>query len=115
MNSTKSKTESISFRRSVAVSWRMLNSAWQIRPWAVGSFFIGAALEIGGFIISIYATARLGGLLAAFITTSETTGIWFWLWIDIAASILIGMGFFVMSYAKRLLYFDFIRWSINTF
>lgn len=108
-------TDSITLSRRVSVSLRMLRTAWSIRPRAILTFFTGAAMEIGGFITSIYATARLGALLAAFITNGSTAGIWFWLWVDVAAAILMSLGFFVMSYAKRLLYFVFIRWSVNTF
>ncbi len=93
----------------------MLGIAWRIRPRAIAGFFTGAAMEIGGFIVAIYATARLGGLLASFISTGSTEGIWFWLWVDIAAGALTTLGFFVMEYAKRLLYFAFVQWSTNTF
>jgi ATP-binding cassette subfamily B protein len=78
-------------------------------------YFGGAATEITGTLGSIYATAKLGSLVAAFVTTGRTEGIWFWLWIDIAALVAIGLGFLAMSYFKRLLYFSFVRWSTNTF
>ena len=46
-----------SLRRQCGVAWRMLRTAWHIRPGAVCGYFVGAALEIGGTLLTIYATA----------------------------------------------------------
>ncbi len=94
---------------------RMLKISWQIRPLAIGGFFLGAIIEIFGFVLSVYATARLGGLLASFVNNGYTEGIWFWLVVDIVAAVLSTMGLFVMSYARRLLYFAFVGWSTSKF
>ncbi len=107
--------QSVSLTRRVALSIRMLKTSWQLRPMGVFIFFVGAFMEIGGFILSVYATARLGALVAAFITNNQTDGIWLWLWVDIAAALVIAFGFLLMSIAKRLLYFSFVRWSTNKF
>lgn len=66
-------------------------------------------------ILAIYASAKLAALLARFITTGDTSYIWFWLWVDIVALAISGLGFLTMSYFKRMLYFAFVRWSINNF
>jgi hypothetical protein len=109
------KEDSLSLTRQVVISLRMLRTAWRIRAGAMGMFFVGVLLEISGFVVSLYATSRLGALLAAFITSGETAGIWFWLWVDIASGAIIAFGFFLMSYTRQLLYFAYVRWSINTF
>lgn len=106
---------SVSIKRRFALAVRILTVAWSLRPTALVIFFAGALLEISGFIGSIYATARLGGFLANFVATGNTDGIWLWLWLDVIAGLVIAMGFLTMSYAKRLLYFGFVRWATNTF
>jgi len=103
------------FKRQFTVCSRVLGVAWRVRKTAVLLFFIGAALEIGGFILALYATAALGGLLAAFITTGNTDMIWFWLAVDIIGGLVIAMAFVLMGYAKRLLYFGVARWATNTY
>ncbi len=109
------EVNSLSLKRQVVISLRMLRIAWQIRAGAMGGFFVGVLLEIGGFVASLYATSRLGALLAAFITSGQTAGIWLWLWLDVAAGAVAAFGFFLMSYTRQLLYFAYVRWSINTF
>jgi ATP-binding cassette subfamily B protein len=101
--------------RNIRVMFRMLNVSWHIRRKAVAGFFGGALLETGSFIVSIYATARLAGLLAAFVSGGPTDDIWFWLWIDIAGAAGIGLGFWLMSFSRRLLYFRTVEWSTREF
>lgn len=103
----------IPFKKNARLSSRLFKAALEVRPWAVVGYFIGAVMEIGGSIAIIYATAKLGALLASFITTGQTGGIWMWVWLNIGATTITAMGFFVMSYAKRMLYFSLVRWSIN--
>jgi ATP-binding cassette subfamily B protein len=95
--------------------WRILKISWQARPLAFCLFFVGAAVEIASSILTLYATAKLSALLAHFITTGNTDMIWFWLWVDIACAAFIGLGFWIMEYAKRLLYYDLSAWSIRVF
>lgn len=109
------RLDTTSLQKNIKICLRMLGIAWRIRPRAIFGFFLGAAMEIGGFIVAIYATARLGALLASFVSMGATEGIWFWLWVDIAAAIFTAFGFFIMEYAKRLLYFSFVQWSTTTF
>lgn len=78
-------------------------------------FALGAVLETGSFIVSIYATAKLASLLAAYTKHGATHQIWLWLWADIAAAAVTGIGFWLMSICKRLLYFRMVRWSTNQF
>jgi ATP-binding cassette, subfamily B, bacterial len=115
MKQTKDAPSKTSLKQAVQICTRVLGVAWRVRAWAVAGFFGGAALEISGMLGSIYATAKLASLLAAFVTNGETTGIWFWLWADIAAVVMAGLGFLAMSFNKRMIYFTFVRWTVNTF
>ncbi len=115
MNKPKDRPNEVPLKRHFSLSWRMLKIAWQVRAPAMSLFFLGALMEIGAFVISIYATARLGALLASFITDGQTAGIWFWLWVDIVAAAVMSVGYFVMTFAKHMLYYAFTRWSTNTF
>lgn len=94
---------------------RMLATSWRIRPKAVMGYYAGAVIEITSFIVSIYATAKLGSLLAHYIAGGQTESIWFWLWIDIGAAVGVGLGFWLMSWCKRLLYFRMSAWATNQF
>jgi ATP-binding cassette subfamily B protein len=93
----------------------MLIIAWKVRPGAVLGFFVGAVLEVGGTILAIYATARLGAQVAGFVVGRAAPDIWLWLWVDVAASAVIALGFYLMSYNKRILYFAFVRWSTTVY
>jgi ATP-binding cassette, subfamily B, bacterial len=105
----------ISLSRRAAICLHVLGIAWRSRPLAVVGFFGGAVTEIAAALASIYATARLGGLLARFVSNGQTEGIWFWLWADIVAAVFIGLGFLAMNYFKRMVHFTLVRWTINTF
>lgn len=105
----------ISLQRYLEVCLRMLKTSWQIRAKAMVGFTASALLEIAGMIISIFATAKLGALLAAFVTNGQTEGIWFWLWADILAAVMVALGFFFMTYTKHLLYYSYIQWSTRNF
>ncbi len=105
----------LSIRRRIELSLRLFATVTKIRPGAVALFFTGAILEICLFIVAIYATAQLGALLASFVTSGETAGIWFWLWVDIAAGLGIAIGYLLMSIAQRLTYFALSRWATNQF
>src|SRR5690606_15803957 len=97
------------------ISARMLKQSWKLRPQAFLLFFFGALIETGGSIAAIYAGARLSGLLASFVTTGSTDGVWLWFWVTILTGTITGLGFLAMAYAKRELYYSFIRWSVNGF
>lgn len=117
MNTIKTSevNNEVSLKRRFLLSVRLLQTVWSVRAGAVAIFFTGALFEIGSFIIGIYATARLGALLATFVSSGQTAGIWFWLWIDIFAGLGIAIGFLLMALAKRLTYFALARWSTNQF
>lgn len=106
---------SLSIERRFSICSRVLGVAWKVRPQAVVGYFGGVTFEISGMLLSIYATAKLGALVAAFVTTGKTDYIWLWLWVDVLAAVLTGVGFLAMNYFKRILYFSFVRWSINSF
>ena len=107
--------DSISFKRYIQICLKIFKISFDLRPLAIFGFFVGAAMEITASIASIFATAKLGALLAAFITTGQTDYIWLWLWVDVAALAVVGLGFLIMEYMKRILYFSFTRWAINSF
>lgn len=98
-----------------SIGKRTLKIAWQVRPKAVALHLFGGILESFSSILTIYASAKLAGLLAAYLTTRQTEGIWFWLYVDIASTLLSGLGFWLMKYSDRLLYFAINKWAVNTF
>ena len=102
-------------KHNVRVCWRILAVAWRIRPGAIVAFALGAILETTSFLVTIYATAELSSLLAHYVMHGATGSIWLWLWIDIIAGATMGVGFWLMSSAKRLLYFRMVRWATYQF
>lgn len=105
----------LSSKQAVRLSIRLLKLGLRLRPSTLLMFFFGAVLEIGGSVASIFATAKLGGLLAHFVATGQVQGIWLWLWLGIVSGVVIAMGFLAMAYSKRLMYFQLVRWSITSF
>jgi len=103
------------FRRRLSICFRIIKIAMKSQPSAFISFFAGAIVEISCMILSIYASAKLASLLAVFISSGKTNGIWFWLWADIAALAITGVSFWLMSFSKRVIYFSFIQWNIRTY
>ncbi len=106
---------SLTFKQSLRLSLRVLKLGFKLRPYIVMFFFVGAIMEIGGTIGSIYASSKLVGYLANFVSTGKTDYIWQWVWIDVIAGIIISLGFFAMNYCKRLMYFRFVHWSTSTY
>lgn len=94
---------------------RILAASWRIRPLAIFMFFVGAIMEVVGFIVSIYATAQIGGQLARYMAGGSTNDIWLWLWIGVAAAAMTAVGFWIMTWNKRLLYFRITVWATNQF
>lgn len=99
----------------IAVAWQSLKISFQVRPWMVICNVAGGILETAGSIVTIYASAKLVALLAAFVTTGNSDGIWFWLWVDIAAAAVSGFAFWMMRYSERLLYFSMNVWAVDVF
>lgn len=87
--------------------------ALKVRPLSVILHIFGGILETAASILTIYASAKLVSLLAKFITDGSTDGIWFWLWVDIAAAVITGLGFWLMRFAERLLYFSMNKWTVQ--
>ncbi|MFZ2514008.1 MAG: ABC transporter ATP-binding protein [Candidatus Saccharimonadales bacterium] len=102
-------------RHAFRTGIRILRLTWHERRSAVIGFSTGAAMEIVGSLLSLYATARLGSLLARYLTGQPTEKIWFWLWVDIACAVAIALGFWMMSAARRLVYFKMVRWATTEF
>lgn len=107
--------QKLTMKRNIHLSFRMLRISWKARPSAICIYFSGALLEISGFVVTIYATAQLGARLAEFATGGAARDIWFWLIIDTVSAIMMGLGYFLMNYGKRMLYFAFVRWSANAY
>jgi len=93
----------------------ILKVGWQGQPLATAAFLVGAALESGSFLGTLYASAKLSALLAHFVTTHETAGVWLWLWIDIGFGVTTALGFWLMGWARRLIYFSIVQWSTHTY
>lgn len=106
---------SLSIKQRTHLILRMSKVGFAARPKAVIAFYIGAVGEIVAFLITMYATAQIGALLARYSSGDDTSRIWFWVYVDIAAAIVIGLSFWLMSYSKRLIYFKLVTWSTNKF
>lgn len=109
------KLRSKNIRRHSSISWRMLRQSFKLRPGISTLYLLGAVLEIAASILTIYASAQIAALLAQFIRTGDASSIWLWLWADILAAIGIVLGFAIMAYAQRILYFAFAQWSTVQF
>lgn len=108
-------------KNSVTHSFRLarsvLRTSWQVRRSAVSAYFFGAFLEIIAFTVTLYATARLSVLVTHYAQGSltDTSQIWLWLWVDAAAALGAGLGFWLMSWMKRMLYFRMVEWSATQY
>ena len=107
--------DTIGFKRRFTISMRMFRQGWRLRKDALIGFFTGAIIEVASSIALIYAGAKLSALLADFASGGNPQNIWLWFWLTILMGITTGLGFFMMNYNKRILYFSFVRWSINGF
>lgn len=99
--------------KKIKLYFRILKLVWIMRPVAASFFMLAAAIQTAASILSIYATAQLGGLLAQYVTGGSTNKIWFWLWTDVFAATMMGLSFWLMTYCKRLLYFKLTAWSTH--
>ncbi|MEK9196218.1 MAG: ABC transporter ATP-binding protein, partial [Patescibacteria group bacterium] len=84
-------------------------------PTGMAIYFMGAVFEIGGFIMSIFAGAKIISILAGYITTGNSDGVWFWLGVEVISTLFIALGFQAMEYAKRIIYYEFIQWSTTQY
>jgi ATP-binding cassette subfamily B protein len=101
--------------KKIGIIARMLGTSWKLRKSAVIGYLVGAALEITGSLMTIYATAQLGSLLARYISGKSTHDIWFWLVIDVLSTIASSLGFWLMSFTQRRLYFVLTQWSTRVY
>lgn len=109
------KLNTAKLRRHFGISLRMFKIAFELRAKIVLLYFVGAFTEIASSIMAIYASAQIAGILANFIVNGSSENIWFWLGIDIAAAIGIGLGFSIMKYCSNVLYLEFGHWSTIQF
>jgi ATP-binding cassette subfamily B protein len=107
--------QNISIHRRITVCVRVLKVAFRANRPAFIGYFVGALIEIGCMLLSIYATAKLASLLATFVSAGKTDYIWFWLFVDIAALTLTGISFWIMSFTKQLVYFSIVQWGIMSY
>lgn len=107
MRSTRFRTLS----SYVHICWKTLKIACYERPKAVALYALGAVLEVSAFIVGIYATAQLGALIARYKPGTDSSDIWFWLIVDIVTVLVIGIAFWIMRTAERLVYYRFATWS----
>jgi ATP-binding cassette subfamily B protein len=98
-----------------AIAWQMLKISWHVRPVSVVVNIFGGILETAASILTIYASAKLAAILAQFVATGNAEGAWFWLWVDIGAAALTGLGFWIMRYTQRLLFYAINNWVVETF
>lgn len=94
---------------------RTLGISWRSHPAAILLFGVGALLETGSFVGTLYASAQLSGRLAAFASGQTVTDVWLWLWLDILCAAGIALGFWLMSWAKRMLYFQMVGWCTSQY
>ena len=94
---------------------RILKISFKVRKKSVILYLFGAIIETFGSVFAIFATAKLFSLVAGFSTGQPTNAIWFWLIMDTLAAVVIGIGFWIMSYESRLLYFSLNKWTVHTF
>lgn len=109
------RIRALSLGQDAKTSVKVLSVSWKTRPRAIIGFFCGAILEIVSFIVTIYATAQIGALLARYIVGGDTSRIWWWLVVDIAAAIGVALGYWIMSVNKLLLYYRLVQWSTSAF
>ena len=109
------KLRSKNLRRHGSISWRMLKQSFRLRPSMSALYLLGAVIEISASILTIYASARIAGLLAQFVQSGDAGNIWYWLLADIVAAAGTVLGFAIMSYAQRILYFAFAQWATVEF
>lgn len=94
---------------------KILSAAWGARKLAVIAYFVAAIIEIAAMLVALYATAKLGAILAGYVFTGNSEGVWFWLGVDIASIVVTGLAFWAMSYSRTLIYFSLARKIINDF
>jgi ATP-binding cassette subfamily B protein len=109
------KLRSKNLRRHGSISWRMLKQSFRLRPSMSALYLLGAVIEISASILTIYASAQIAGLLAQFVQSGDAGNIWYWLLADIVAAAGTVLGFAIMSYAQRILYFAFAQWATVEF
>ena len=111
----KSSKIEVSILDRVKIVSRTLGAAWQARKLAVISYFVAAIIEIAAMLLALYASAKLGAILAGYVFTGQAENVWFWLGVDIACIVLTGLAFWAMGYARTLIYFSLARRIINDF
>lgn len=105
--------KTLTYKQKVKLMWRMSKVGFANRPKVVAAYYAGAIGEIAAFLVALYATAQVGALLARYNSGDSTDEIWQWVAVDLAAAVVVGLSFWLMSYAKRLLYFRLVSWSTN--
>jgi ATP-binding cassette, subfamily B, bacterial len=115
MNKTKLRSLTNNTKELAYAGWQALALAWRIRARLVIGYIAGGVIETASTLLALYATAKIGGILAGYITTGQANNIWLWVGVDIAGAIGIAIGFWMMQYFERLQYFAMNAHIIKNF
>lgn len=115
MKRTLTKPDFAALREYLGICTHVFMITVRQRPKAVAAYISGAVLEVASFIGGIYATAQLGALIARYRTGGDTHDIWVWLALDMLSLTLIGIAFWIMRTADRLIYYQLAQWASNAY
>lgn len=107
--------QKISIKDMFISTWLITKLAWQTKKSAYILFMFGAILETSSMVVILYATAKLGSILASYIFSNNADGIWFWLIIETVAGVTTSISMSIMSYAKQISYYHLTRRVIYLF
>jgi len=106
----------VDLRSALKVIGQTLKLSWELEKFQVGVFGLGAILEITGTIVSTYAGARLVGLLFTAIQNPiQRDSVWGWLAVTIVSQLAVNLGFWLMSYSRRIIYILASKWASLAF
>lgn len=112
MDKDKQKT---SISKILNSAWLITKLAWQTKKSSYLLYIFGAILEVASMVVILYATAKLGAILASYIYTGNANGVWFWLAIETIAGITTSLSFAIMNYAKQISYYRLTRRVIHIY
>lgn len=116
MEEKTEQPKKLATRSAVKTIARTLKLAWQLDKVQVLIFSFGAALEITGTIVSTYTGARLVSLLFTAVSNhAQRHTVWGYLAATIVAQLATNLGFWLMSYSKRILFIMASKWAALSF
>ncbi|HEY8999588.1 MAG TPA: ABC transporter ATP-binding protein [Candidatus Saccharimonadales bacterium] len=106
----------IAYRSALKTIGRTLKLSWQLDKFQVLLFGFGALLEISGTLVSTYTGARLISLLFTAVSNHQQRHtVWIYLAATVAAQLATNLGFWLMTYSKRILYILASKWASLAF